>query len=75
MAKKLVLDGGKAAKIKRVWIPKANGTLRPLGIPTLEDRAKQCLVKLALEPEWEARFETKIRMAFDQAIVPRTLNG
>ncbi len=30
---------------------------RPLGIPTMEDRARQCLVKLALEPEWEARFE------------------
>lgn len=51
MTKKLVLDG-KATKIKRVWIPKATGKLRPLGIPTLEDRAKQCLVKMALEPEW-----------------------
>ncbi|GET44529.1 group II intron reverse transcriptase/maturase [Microseira wollei] len=30
---------------------------RPLGIPTMRDRALQCLVKLALEPEWEARFE------------------
>jgi RNA-directed DNA polymerase len=30
---------------------------RPLGIPTMADRALQCLVKLALEPEWEARFE------------------
>ncbi len=30
---------------------------RPLGISTMEDRARQCLVKLALEPEWEARFE------------------
>jgi len=29
----------------------------PLGIPTLKDRAMQCLVKLALEPEWEAVFE------------------
>lgn len=29
-----------------------------MGIPTLEDRAKQYLVKMALEPEWEARFET-----------------
>lgn len=48
---------GKASTIKRVWIPKANGNLRSLGIPTMEDRAKQCLVKMALEPEWEARFE------------------
>ncbi|MGF1488366.1 MAG: group II intron reverse transcriptase/maturase [Prochloraceae cyanobacterium] len=30
---------------------------RPLGIPTMKDRATQALVKLALEPEWEARFE------------------
>jgi RNA-directed DNA polymerase len=31
--------------------------MRPLGIPTIVDRAKQALLKLALEPEWEARFE------------------
>jgi len=30
---------------------------RPLGIPVMYDRALQALVKLALEPEWEARFE------------------
>lgn len=53
---KMVLNG-KASTIKREWIPKANGKLRPLGIPTMEDRAKQCLVKMALEPEWESRFE------------------
>lgn len=52
MAKNLILDG-KASTIKRVWIPKVNGKLRLLGIPTMEDRAKQCLVKMALEPEWE----------------------
>ena len=43
---------------RRVWIPKP-GTeeKRPLGIPTMHDRALQCLIKLALEAEWEARFE------------------
>ena len=48
---------GKAEPIRRVWIPKPNGTQRPLGIPTIRDRAKQCLCKLALEPYWEAKFE------------------
>lgn len=39
-------------------IPKAGSDeMRPLGIPTLKDRALQALLKLALEPEWEARFE------------------
>ena len=31
--------------------------MRPLGIPTIRDRAKQTLVRFALEPEWEAKFE------------------
>ncbi|MDJ0713586.1 MAG: group II intron reverse transcriptase/maturase [Prochloraceae cyanobacterium] len=49
---------GKAKSVRRVWIPKpGKDQKRPLGIPTMEDRARQCLVKLALEPEWEARFE------------------
>lgn len=48
----------RAKPTRRVWIPKP-GTeeKRPLGIPTMTDRALQALVKLALEPEWEAKFE------------------
>ncbi|MEB3280843.1 MAG: reverse transcriptase domain-containing protein [Lyngbya sp.] len=50
--------GSKVKPTRRVWIPKP-GTRekRPLGIPTMYDRALQALIKMALEPEWEAKFE------------------
>ena len=50
--------GTKVKPTRRVWIDKpGTDEKRPLGIPTMKDRALQALAKQALEPEWEARFE------------------
>ena len=57
LAKQLRIKG-KSKATRRVWIPKpGKDEKRPLGIPTIHDRALQSVIKNTIEPEWEAVFE------------------
>ena len=47
--------------LRRIWIPKpGKSEKRPLSIPVMRDRATQALIKLALEPHWEAKLDSNM---------------
>jgi group II intron reverse transcriptase/maturase len=54
---KLLAKRYKPQPVRRVYIPKADGSQRPLGIPVIADRVVQAAVKIVIEPLFEANFK------------------